>query len=69
MLVAALGATASQSGMRGGPPVQPWMLWAGLFFGGAVSIQALRTPTLVTRLAAPLRFGCTPSGWTRGWPS
>jgi len=56
VLVAALGATASQTGMRGGPPVQPWMLWAGLFFGGAVSIQALRTPTLVTRLATPLRW-------------
>ncbi len=56
VLVAALGATASQADVRGGPPVQPWMLWAGLFFGGAVSIQALRTPALVTRLATPLRW-------------
>ena len=56
VLVAALGATASQAGVRGGPPVQPWMLWAGLFLGGAVSIQALRTPALVTRLATPLRW-------------
>jgi glycosyltransferase 2 family protein len=57
VLVAALGATASQSGLRsGGPPVQPWMLWTGLVFGGAVSIQALRAPSLVTRLASPLRW-------------
>ena len=55
VLVAALGATASQSAARGGPPVQPWMLWAGLFLGAAVSLQALRTPALVARLAAPLR--------------
>ena len=56
VLVAALGATASQADVRGGPPVQPWMLWAGLFFGAAVSIQALRTPALVTLLATPLRW-------------
>ena len=57
VLVAALGATASQPGLRGGgPPVQPWMLWTGLVFGGAVSIQALRVPSLVTRLASPLRW-------------
>ena len=57
VLVAALGATASQPGLRGGgPPVQPWMLWTGLAFGGAVSIQALRVPSLVTRLASPLRW-------------
>ena len=56
VLVAALGATASQTGVRGGPPVQPWMLWAGLFLGAAVSLQALRTPALVTRLATPLRW-------------
>ena len=56
VLVAALGATASQTGCAAAPPVQPWMLWAGLFFGGAVSIQALRAPSLVTRLATPLRW-------------
>jgi glycosyltransferase 2 family protein len=56
VLVAALGATASQSALRGAPPVQPWMLWIGLFVGGVVSIQALRAPVLVTRLAAPLRL-------------
>jgi uncharacterized protein (TIRG00374 family) len=56
VLVAALGATASQPGLRNAPPVQPWILWAGLFFGGVVSIQALRAPALVTRLAAPLRL-------------
>ncbi|MEO5820815.1 MAG: lysylphosphatidylglycerol synthase transmembrane domain-containing protein [Vicinamibacteraceae bacterium] len=57
VLVAALGATASQSGLRdGGPPVQPWMLWTGLFLGGVVSIQALRAPALVAWLAAPLRW-------------
>jgi len=56
VLVAALGATASQPAMRGGPPVQPWILWTGLFVGGVVSIQALRAPMLVTRLAAPLRL-------------
>ena len=56
VLVAALGASASQPSLRGGPPVQPWILWAGLFVGGVVSIQALRAPGLVTRLAAPLRL-------------
>jgi uncharacterized protein (TIRG00374 family) len=56
VLIAALGATASQPGLRNAPPVQPWILWAGLFFGGVVSIQALRAPALVTRLAAPLRL-------------
>ena len=56
VLIAALGATASQPGLRNAPPVQPWILWAGLFFGGVVSIQALRAPTMVTRLAAPLRL-------------
>jgi uncharacterized protein (TIRG00374 family) len=56
VLVAALGATASQSGVRGGPPVRPWMLWAGLFLGAAVTIQALRAPALVARLATPLRW-------------
>jgi uncharacterized protein (TIRG00374 family) len=57
VLVAALGASASQPALRaGGPPVEPWMLWAGLIFGGVVSIQALRAPSLVTRLATPLRW-------------
>jgi hypothetical protein len=57
VLVAALGATASQQALRqGAPPVQPWILWTGLFFGGIVSIQALRAPALVARLAAPLRL-------------
>jgi uncharacterized membrane protein YbhN (UPF0104 family) len=56
VLVAALGATVSQADARGGGPVRPWMLWAGLLFGGLVTIQALRTPMLVTRLAAPLRW-------------
>ena len=56
VLIAALGATASQPALRNAPPVQPWMLWTGLLFGGVVSIQALRAPALVTRLAAPLRM-------------
>lgn len=57
VLVAALGATAEQPALRGGgPSVQPWILWAGLFVGGIVSVQALRAPGLVTRLAAPLRL-------------
>jgi uncharacterized membrane protein YbhN (UPF0104 family) len=56
VLVAALGASASQPALHDAPPVQPWMLWAGLFCGGLVSIQALRAPALVTRLAAPLRL-------------
>lgn len=57
VLVAALGATASQQALRqGAPPVQPWILWTGLCFGGIVSIQALRAPALVARLAAPLRL-------------
>jgi uncharacterized membrane protein YbhN (UPF0104 family) len=57
VLVAALGATASQPALRGGgPPVQPWILWTGLFFAGGVSIQALRAPALVTWLATPLRW-------------
>jgi glycosyltransferase 2 family protein len=57
VLVAALGASASRSALRsGGPPVQPWMLWTGLALGGAVSVQALRAPSLVTRLATPLRW-------------
>jgi uncharacterized protein (TIRG00374 family) len=57
VLVAALGASASQPTLRaGGPPVQPWMLWTGLLLGGAVTFQALRAPSLVTRLATPLRW-------------
>jgi uncharacterized membrane protein YbhN (UPF0104 family) len=57
VLVAALGATASQPAVAGGgPPVQPWILWAGLVCGSVVSLQALRTPAFVTRLATPLRW-------------
>jgi len=57
VLVAALGATASRTAVpSGAPPVQPWMLWAGLLFGGIVSVQAFRTPAFVARLAAPLRW-------------
>jgi uncharacterized protein (TIRG00374 family) len=58
VLVAALGASASQPTLRaaGAPPVQPWMLWTGLLLGGAATIQALRAPSLVTRLASPLRW-------------
>ena len=57
VLIAALGATASQVSLpAGGPPVQPWVLWTGLVFGGVVSVQALRAPALVIRLASPLRL-------------
>jgi glycosyltransferase 2 family protein len=59
VLIAALGATASSQTMAragGDAPVQPWVLWASLAFGGVVSIQALRAPSRIARLAAPLRY-------------
>ena len=56
VLVAALGATATQTAATAGAaPVRPWMLWAGLIVGGVVSIQAMRAPRFVAWLAAPLR--------------
>jgi hypothetical protein len=57
VLVAALGATATQTGASAvAAPVRPWMLWTGLIFGSVVSVQAMRTPALVTWLATPLRW-------------
>jgi uncharacterized protein (TIRG00374 family) len=56
VLVAALGATATQTASTVGPaPLKPWMLWTGLIFGAVVSVQALRSPHFVAWLAAPLR--------------
>ena len=56
VLVAALGATATQTAATAGAaPVRPWMLWTGLIFGGVVSVQAMRAPQFVAWLATPLR--------------
>jgi glycosyltransferase 2 family protein len=56
VLTAALGATLARSWLREPVgPVEPWMLWIAFTASAAGSAIAVAAPTLLTRLATPLR--------------
>jgi uncharacterized protein (TIRG00374 family) len=56
VLTAALGATMARSVLHEPVgPVEPWLLWTGVALGAVGSAVAVAWPTLLTRLASPLR--------------
>jgi uncharacterized protein (TIRG00374 family) len=56
VLTAALGATIARSLLHQPVgPIEPWILWAGFAAGAAGSAVAVAAPTLLTRMASPLR--------------